>query len=242
MTNLEEKIRKQIETKKPKPYWQFLGIDITRELLILAGWAISVFLLGAIIYIICNFSPLLPLPMPRSVYYLRLFFGLPWELIVLLVIIITGGYLLSKKVSTLYRKPYILVIIIIVSLAGGYFAAEASGINEFIANKTIASQLYERQGRFLPGGRGLVTIGKITEIGEETIQIEDPTDKVWTVKINNDTKIKTGLKTGILVRVIGAREDSTIEAINISNEIPRRGACQGRHCQLPPPMPRERID
>ncbi|MDH4358427.1 MAG: hypothetical protein OEV37_00550 [Candidatus Berkelbacteria bacterium] len=238
MGELEDKIKKGIETRKPKPYWQFLGVDITKELLVMAGWIVSVFLLGAIVYIIANFNALPPLPRATPYHYLRSFLGLPWELIVVFVLVVVGVYLLSKKISTLYRKPYVLVIIIVVSLAGGYFVAEASGINEYIANRTAARRIYERQGRFLPGRRGLVTIGKITKVEEGNIMMDDPTGKTWTVKINDDTKTGADLKSGAIVSVIGPRNDSTIEAIGITDEIPRRGFCQGSYCPPPRLMPR----
>jgi len=232
MTNLEDKIKKGIKTKKPKPYWQFLGVDISRELLVLAGWIVSVFLLGAIIYIIVNYSPLPSIS--RPVHFLWLFFSLPWELMTIFTAIVIGVYLLSKKISTFYRRPYVLVVILVASVAGGYFATEFSGINEWLANETLANSLYERQGRFVPGTRGLVTIGIVTQIDEDNIQIKDARGKTWTVEMDKDCKIETELKSGVPVRVLGLREDSTIEAIDINKEVPQRGICRSNQFCLSP--------
>ena len=213
MNKLEDKIKKSIRDKKPKPRRIFILTSIARDTIILLLWIATILLLGATIYLIQS-TPWKVFSIPR--YLLPAIIGLPWELIFIVIALIVVLYFITKNISTFYRDKKALVLILIISLFAGYFSAEATGLNMVLSKTKLIRPLYQRQGKLIAPRRGLAIIGEVLDIeskGEFTIK--DLLEEKWKVSISEKTEIITDIKKGQFVSVIGDKNNDRIEALII---------------------------
>lgn len=217
MNKLNEKIKKSLSGKKIKPKWQFISLNLLKDIGLVALLIIAILALGIITYTITQNNPWEFLPSGFK-FFLRGFPALPLELIGLLALIIVAIYFLIKKVHFIYRLNNIIIIsgIILITL-GGYFIADATGINEKVFNSAPIRRLHKNQGRFFFPHRGPKIIGEIKDIQDNNIIIEDNKGKEWRINYSEETKIpqKENLSTGDNIMVVGEKNDSNINAYGI---------------------------
>lgn len=213
MDKLEDKIKEKIKGKKPRSKEIFVIHSIVKEITTALIWIITVLLLGAIIYLIQS-TPFRVFTMPRFIF--SAIIGLPWELIILAVVLIIILYLIIKTISTLYRNKSILILILIISLAIGYFSAEAIGLNKIISETETIRPLYQRQGRLIAPSRGPAVVGEIIDIKNmERFILQDLAKKKWQVLVSEETEIMANIEKGQFVSVIGDKHNNEIRALII---------------------------
>ncbi len=226
MNKLEDKIKEKIKGKKPRSKEIFVVSSIVKEVITALIWIITVLLLGAVIYLIQS-TPFRVFTMPRFIF--PAIIGLPWELIILAIVLIIILYLILKTISTFYRNKSILILILIISLVIGYFSAEAIGLNKIISETETIRPLYQRQGRLVAPNRGPAVVGEIIDIKNmEKFTLQDLAKTKWQVLVSKETEIMTSIEKGQFVSVIGDKHNNEIRALIIR---PIKGKNCGFGCQ-----------
>ena len=213
--NLSDKIKNQIKNKKPNPKWQYTIINIIQDIILVLLWIIIVIGLGMLIYVLINYNPWDQMPKTFR-YFWQGFIGLPWELMIILGLLIFFTYYLFKNVHFIYRlNRWMIVGLILISLIGGYVIAERIGINKKVATSAPVKKLYQRQGRLIRFRRGTIIVGIITKISADDLQVRDTNENIWKIKISKNTRFPQGSKffSGELVRINGIKNNNSIKAI-----------------------------
>lgn len=219
MKKLTDKIKKSLSGKKIKPKWQFISLNLLKDIGLVILLVAAILSLGIITYIIAQNNPWEFLPSGFR-FFIKGLPLLPWELIVILCLIILAIYFLIKKVHFLYRLNNLIIIgAIMVITLGGYFIAEATGINTKIYNSKPFYKLHRNQGKFLFPNRGPRIRGEIRDINRQEITIKDWDGKEWQVRYSDDSNFPKNedLEIGKEVTVVGEKSDSHINAFGIKD-------------------------
>lgn len=219
MSKLTEKIKSKVKHVKPKPKWRFVGCELAKEIILVICWFLAVAGIGMVIYIIFHQNPWEFLP-PKIGFWHGLV-GLPWEIIVILALLIFIIYLISRKIRFVYRNnSWVILILICISVAAGYFVIEKIGLNEKLSKMQVAEEIYTRGGKFIAPDRGPILIGEIEKFeNPKTLWIvRDMFSNNWQVIITEKTHFpyKSKFNIGNLVRINGIKNDHTIEAFAIN--------------------------
>ncbi len=215
MKNLKDKIKEKIKKEKPNPKWQYTTNEILKNLILIILWISIVIGIGAFTYILIHYNPWTKVPYAFKYFWNNLF-GLPWEFMIILGILIIISYYLVKKIHFIYRlNRWLIVGIILLSLILGYFIAEKIGINQKIANIELIRKIYQSQGKLIQTKRTAIVIGLITEIDKEKLTIKDTAGYNWSVVIDKNTIFPQGSKffLGEIVKIQGITNKNSINAI-----------------------------
>lgn len=217
MNQLTQKIKAKIKIKKPKSKWQFIVFVIAKDIFLVMLMIIAIIATGIVIYIINQYNPWEYLP-HGFLFYIQCLMALPWELIVILLLLIISVYFLARKVHFMYRTSKItMTSIILVLIFGGYVLAETTGINKFISSKPVAREIYQKQGKFFQHQNGPITIGEIANKKEGEIILIDMGNNQWKVLITDKTRMKNNFTLNInkKIMIIGKKKNYEIEAYGI---------------------------
>ncbi len=218
MSKLSEKIKSKLKNVKPKPKWQFVGYELAKEIVLVLLWILAVVGVGMVIYIVSHQNPWEFLP-PKTIFWNGLI-GLPWEMIAILAALIFIIFLITRKISFVYRNnSWVILILICSSVAAGYFIIEKTGLNEQLSNIQMAEEIYMRGGKFIAPDRGPVLIGRIENIKNPKSLwiVRDMFSNDWNVIITEDTRfpLRAQFNEGNLVKIDGIKNNHTIEAFAI---------------------------
>ena len=188
MTKLEDKIKKEIKSVKPVPFWEFFVFSASKDVLILFLWFISVLLAGMIFDVIVNFRQGDNLFVADKVS-LSGFLMLPYELMVILLLLLLASYYLIKKVHLFYRFTRVtLLCVLAVSLALGFLLAQYTGFNRLVFLGPGIQTFYKEEGRIIDRGEKII-IGQVVDNSIGQIKVIDQTGKIYQLTINNQTRL-----------------------------------------------------
>lgn len=233
MTNLEEKIKKEISSARPIPKWESASFYILKDVGIILLWLVSIFLVGLIINIMIRFHHWENIFIDHR-FFAPALLSFPFELVILLIFLIVIQYFFIRKVHFIYRLPKAIIIaVIIIALSLGFILAQGVGLNLFLSQKPAIKGIYRNEGRFF--GRGALVInGEVVEVQDDKLKIKDNFGRVTEIKINEQTRKigETNYEIGNFVRVMMARGQDNM-ALTICNLAEDFFGCRG---QMKPPM------
>jgi len=211
MSKLNEKIKLGLKNVKPKPRWEFVTYDLIKDLVLAGLIVMAVLIVGATVYIVRQYNPWSDLPAGWN-YHLEALKSLPWELIVFCFILITLVYIAAKKINNFYRiNPLYIFLAIVVLIGAGYFIAEGMGFNKKMAEIPVAKNIYQKQGKIILVGRGIIVSGEVRSVNSPKMIVVDTKHHTWQIVATAKTHILTPDK-------IEAYDFVTVNGIKIDND------------------------
>ena len=234
---LEEKIKEQIISEKPRSRWYFLTQDLSLDILLFILWIFLVIVVGFFANILIDFQ-LNRLKVPGPGQFFTSFSFFPVELLIIITFLIVLIYYLFRNIGFLYRlSSWIIMVLIFCSVFLGYFVSEAIGANKTLINSTIGQQIYNRQGRLFISGREDVVVGIIKSVSDDVVEVEDYNGKIWQVLITNvtDRREVDSFAVGERIWVLGEKAGDKIEAqaVRSMRNQPRNGPMRGKRILQP---------
>jgi hypothetical protein len=218
MPSIKQKIESEIESgevkMKPRSSFVFKNVILTAAIVLAiilaifyASMAIFALRAGGIIFLPYLGLSLIPL----------IFLHLPWELILIITVLVILIELLAKRYPYFYKHSLLFTIGAIASvlLAAG-IALALSGVHERLSSAGVGrgpgfvGPGYERIEKMRPEG---FFIGKITKIDGDDITVKLENGDEARVVVGDDTRGDASkLKVDDVISIIGELEDGEIDA------------------------------
>lgn len=214
------------EKIKPTPGWVFQTQTVLIYVLIAIAFLVSGYLFSAIIFFVFYINIF-----DRENYVDVTLNNLPWQSVILLMILIFAILFLTRRLGTYYRfrKRFITLMLLIIAsiLAVLFYISDFHKNAEF---SPVANFYYHNKGNFIGDGKTNYSIVRVNEIGDGVVLTTDEIGHLWLIEIRENVGINIeDIEVGEYLKVVGERQDNTITA-----ELIRKiNLCQTRLIKTP---------
>jgi len=216
---LKDRILEQIQEQhlEPRPSWWFRLRGTVKHFAVAILFALAALGLAGCIYILVENGTLADLRLGPQ-WARPAFFDLPWQLLVLTVVLGVMSFALLRHTARLYRVARgWLITGLIVAVVAGAGAAYATSLTRYAFRTGPGRQFFAHGGNPFWSPRSGAVVGIVVSRTTKRWAVDGMTGQRWLVIVTKKTYFPAGsdIPVGTVVRVIGRRAQNTIYADGI---------------------------